>query len=107
MLVGGKKGKHPQLFFFASRRSELLFTAEATDPAIANSPPGYVSSALSQTQADLCDEVLGLDECFGALNGMARSKLPGSDGLPMDFYIKYWPVSGASLVSVLNPCYLS
>lgn len=86
---------------------ESLFTAEATDPAIANSLLSNVSSTLPSTQADLCDGPLSFDECFAALNGMARGKSPGSDGLPMEFYVKFWPILGTDLVNVLNSCYLS
>ena len=86
---------------------ESLFTAEATDPAIANSLLSNVSSTLPSTQADLCDGPLSFDECFAALNGMARGKSPGSDGLPMEFYVKFWPILGTDLVNVLNLCYLS
>ena len=83
---------------------ESLFTAEATDPAIANSLLSNVSSTLPSTQADLCDGPLSSDDCFEALNGMARGKSPG---LPMGFYVKFWPILGTDLVNVLNSCYLS
>ena len=86
---------------------ETLFTAEATDPVIANSLLSNVSSTLPSTQADLCDGPLSSDECFLALNGMARGKSPGSDGLPMEFYVKFWPMLRTDLVNVLNSCYLS
>ena len=68
---------------------ESLFTDEATDTAIANSLLSNVSSTLPSTQTDLCDGPLSSDECFVALNGMARGKSPRSDGLPMEFYIKF------------------
>ena len=83
-----------------------MFTAEATYPAIANSLLANISSTLSPTQADLCAGPLDPDGCFAALNGMARGKSPGSDGLPMEFYVKFWPLLGADLVNVLNSCYL-
>ena len=86
---------------------ESLFTAEATAPAIANSLLSNVSSTLPSTQADLCNGPLSFDECFAALNGMARGKSPGSDGLAMEFYVKFWPILGTDLVNVLNSCYLS
>ena len=35
---------------------------------------------------------------------MARRKAPGLDGLPIDFYLKFWDVIGSDLVSVLNSC---
>ena len=37
--------------------------------------------------------------------GMARNKAPGSDGLPMEFYVKFWDVIGSDLVTVLNSCF--
>ena len=37
----------------------------------------------------------------------SRGKSPGSDGLPMEFYVKFWPILGTDLVNVLNSCYLS
>ena len=88
--------------FYAS-----LFTAEATDPIIPNSLSANVSSTLPSSQADLCDRTLTYDECFVALNGMVRSKSPGSDGLPMEFCVTFWPLLGTDLVNVLNSCYLS
>ena len=36
---------------------------------------------------------------------MARNKGPGSDGLPMEFYVKFWDVLGSDLVTVLNSCF--
>ena len=38
---------------------------------------------------------------------MARSKAPGFDGLPMEFYLNFWNVLGADLVAVLNSCFNS
>ena len=36
---------------------------------------------------------------------MARGKAPGCDGLPMEFYLKFWDVLGNDLVLVLNSAY--
>ena len=41
---------------------------------------------------------MSVEECFVALKGMARGKTPGVDGLPMEFYLKFWDVLGADLV---------
>ena len=40
-----------------------------------------------------------------ALQGMARGKSPGSDGLPVEFFVKFWDVLGADLVDVFNSSY--
>ena len=43
-----------------------------------------------------------MEKCFAALQGMARCKAPGSDGLPMEFYLRFWGVLGSDLVESLN-----
>ena len=64
-------------------------------------------SSLPADQSDSCEGLLTVDECFAALVGMARRKAPGSDGLPAEFYLKFWAVLGQDLVQVLNSCYRS
>ena len=64
-----------------------LFSTETTDSAVRSSLHPQV------------------EECHTALQGMATSKAPGSDGLPMEFYLKFWNVLGADLVAVLNSCF--
>lgn len=88
---------------FASFYSSL-FTAEATDPSVQASLLANLPSALSFEQASQCEGHLTPDECLVALQGMARRKAPGLDGLPMEFYLKFWNVLGSDLVSVLNSC---
>ena len=88
---------------FASFYSSL-FTAEVTDPSVQASLLANLSSALSSEQASQCEGHLTADECLSALQGMARRKAPGFDGLPMEFYLKFWNVLGGDLVSVLNSC---
>lgn len=38
---------------------------------------------------------------------MKRNKAPGLDGLPAEFYLRFWDVVGADLVAVLNDCFSS
>ena len=66
-----------------------------------------VLSSLSSVQAAVSEGLLSLDECFTALSGMAKRKAPGLDGLPAEFYVKFWSVLGIDLVDVLNSCYRS
>ena len=77
-----------------------LFSAVPTDLSVR-------LASLDGDQAALCEGLLAVEECFAALKGMARSKAPGSDGLPMEFYLKFWHVLCADLVAVLNSCFVS
>ena len=84
-----------------------LFTAAPTDSAVRGSLLSNVSSSLSPGEAASCEGPLTPAECLAALQGMARRKAPGLDGLPMEFYLRFWPVLGSDLVDVLNSCFNS
>ena len=82
-----------------------LFSASSVDSHVQADLLENLSSSLSGGQSSLCEGHLTVDEVLSALRGMARRKAPGLDGLPMEFYLKFWPVMGADLVSVLNSCF--
>ena len=82
-----------------------FFSATPTDSGIRDSLLGNISSSLSPDEAATCEGHLSPAECLAALQGMARRKAPGLDGLPMEFYLRFWPVLGSDLVNVLNSCF--
>ena len=78
-----------------------LFSKEETDLTVE-------ASLLSRVPADRVGDWEGplpVAECFAAFSGMARGKDPGIDGLPMEFYLKFWGVLGMDLVEVFNSCH--
>ena len=77
-----------------------MFSSCPTDPVARDLLLDNLSSALP-----VCEGPLSLNECYTALCGMAKNKTPGLDGLPMEFYVKFWSVLRSDLVSVLNSCY--
>ena len=82
-----------------------LFSATSTNPVIRASLLENVSSFLSPNMAALCEGHLTVAESLTARQGMARRKAPGLDGLPIEFYLKFWPVLLPDLVNVLNSCF--
>ena len=82
-----------------------LFSSEDTIPLA--QAKNNLETSLSPEQSGLYDGPLSLSECHFSLLGMALRKAPGCDGLPAEFYLKFWDVLGADLVEVLNFCYLS
>ena len=78
-----------------------LFSAAPCDALSRSELLSHVSSVLPPDQCDLCEGLLSQEECCLALWGMASDKAPGRDGLPMEFYLKFWPVD------VLNSAYVS
>ena len=79
-----------------------LFSACDTEPDTREELLQNLSSFLSPDQSQLCDGYLTADEVLEALTGMARGKSPGSDGLPVEFYLTFWDLLGDDLVEVLN-----
>ena len=84
-----------------------LFSSEDTIPSAQAVLLNNLETSLPPEQSGLCDGPLSLSECHSCLLGMALRKAPGCDGLPVEFYLKFWDVLGADLVEVLNFCYLS
>ena len=81
-----------------------LFRSQSTDDHCCSALLSNVSSTLSSVDAEDCEGLLSVAEYHAALVGMALRKAPGSDGLPMVFYVKFWDLLGEDLVCVLNSC---
>ena len=52
-----------------------------------------------------CEGYLTEQECLKALRSMDRDKIPGTDGLPAEFYQIFWKDSSPLLISALNYSY--
>ena len=84
-----------------------LFSSVPTDSVVQSSLLSNFPCPLPCDQARLCEGPLTPHECLCALKGMAKNKAPGLDGLPVEFYLRFWHVLGGDLVAVLNSCSLS
>ena len=82
-----------------------LFTAQSLDSGQQDFFLNQLTQLLTPAERRLCEGELTLTECKAAVNGMAKGKTPGLDGLPAEFYQRFWPVLGEDLVDVLNYCY--
>ena len=82
-----------------------LFTAVLCDSSARAELRLHISSVLPFDDSETCEGLLSQGECFAALQGMARGKAPDCDGLPMEFYLKFWDLLGNDLVLVLNSAF--
>ena len=57
---------------------------------------------LTKEEASLCEGDITLAECTAALKSFKRNKSPGLDGLPYEFYTKFWDLFGPDLVATFN-----
>lgn len=52
-----------------------------------------------------CEGILTLEECEEAVKLFEPNQAPGNDGIPADFYRKFWPLFGKIMVEALNCSY--
>jgi exonuclease III len=84
------------LDFYAS-----LFTSEGIDHAMADTFTRSLPT-LSDSDAELCEGLITIDELREALVSMKNDKSPGPDGISKEFYLTFFPLVGDVLCSVLN-----
>ena len=82
-----------------------LFSAAPCESGAGAELLSSISSVLPFPSSEVCEGLLSREECFAALQGMARGKAPGCDGLPMKFYLNFWHVLAFDLVCVLNSAF--
>ena len=47
---------------------------------------------LSKEQKNSCEGLISSEECSKLLDSFQSNKSPGSDGIPAEFYRKFWPL---------------
>lgn len=84
-----------------------LLTAVPCDSSAGAELLSHISPVLPFHDSEACEGLLSQRECFAALQRMALGRAPGCDGLPKEFYFKFWHVLGNDLVLVLNKAFRS
>ena len=97
--------------FVSADAAEGLVRPGATDAAAQQQLLGSIDCVLSAEQRAHCDGAhadgtITAAELATALQACARSKRPGSDGLPYEFYATFWDDLGEELAAVVNEVYL-
>jgi len=79
---------------------------DSEPPCSSNENPIFLTGMRQVSNTDnelLCKEIT-LGECEEALKGMPDGKSPGSDGLPAEFYKKFWPLLKDYLLALYKDC---
>ena len=61
---------------------------------------------LSNESRQLGKGIISLEECTKVLNSFPLNKVPGNDGLPVEFYKTFWNLVGNILVDFLNESFV-
>ena len=84
-----------------------LFSAISLDAGHQDFFLSFIRQRLSPAERDLSEGALTLAECKAALDSMPHGKTPGLDGLPAEFYQRFWPLMGQDYVDTMTYCYTS
>lgn len=82
-----------------------LFSKDSLDMQIQTELIDDLEFSLNDLECEQCEGLFTKEELFLALQGLQTGKLPGSDGLPMEFYLAFWDSLCDSLVSVLTSAF--
>ena len=61
---------------------------------------------LSNESRRLGEDIISLEECTKVLNSFPLNKVPGNDGLPVEFYKTFWNLVGNILMDSLNESFV-
>ena len=105
--TGIAKAKQVITDYYSGDSPSGLFRAYPTDPAAQQRLLDSVDRVLTQEQADACegpsgDGTLTAEEMQAALGGTPNNKHPGADGLPYEFYKRFWDKVCPSLLAVCD-----
>ena len=62
--------------------------------------------ALSNDSSYLGKGLISIEECKKVLNSFPLNKVPGNDGLPVEFYKTFWDLAGDPLVKSFNESFV-
>ena len=82
-----------------------LFSKDSLDMQIQTEIIDDLDLCLDDNERQECEGLFTKDELLLALNGLQTGKSPGSDGLPVEFYLSFWDELSDSLLWVLNECF--
>lgn len=81
---------------------ESLFSKDNIDLQIQTELIDDLELSLTDAEREQCEGLFTKEELLIGLQGLQTGKLPGSDGLPTEFYLYFWDSLGDSLVLLFN-----
>lgn len=81
--------------YFSKLYSQPCIITSAQDTLLS-----FVKPCLNPVDIANCDKDITLPEIKKALDGMAKNKSPGSDGLTVEFYLAFWDIIGPELLNL-------
>ena len=62
----------------------------------------FVCKTLTNNEQDILKSRITMKEIFKAINNMNTNKAPGTDGIPIEFYLKYWSIIKNEIFEIIS-----
>lgn len=85
---------------------QSLYDTKNIDTDFLNDTLKDITMVLNQEDAESLNEILTEDELLKTIQSFQKSKVPGLDGLPIEFYLQFWDFLKNDLLNVLSKCFL-
>ena len=86
-----------------------LYKSKNNRPDIENEIDSFLNNLnipkLSEEQKISCEGKITSEECFCLLDTFQTNKSPGNDGIPIEFYKKFWPFINDCFIRCANECF--
>ena len=82
-----------------------LYSRDQVDLAIQRDFLAKIDVSLNNNDSTFCTNILSVDEISHAVRGLSQGKTPGSDGLPLEFYVKFWDQLSPISLQLYNYCF--
>ena len=79
-----------------------LFTSDGCDRDSAEYLTSNLETKVNETDKEMCDKEVSIDEIFNAAKLQKPDKSPGDDGISSEFYQLFWYLIGDDFVSVVK-----
>ena len=60
---------------------------------------------LSETDKNSCEGKISAGECYKLLDKFQNNKTPGNDGIPIEFYKKFWSLISDPFINSISECF--
>ena len=84
---------------------ELYMSRNKNNEAIESFLKDLLIPKLSEEQKMSCEGKITSEECALLLECFQNNKTPGSDGIPIEFYKKFWPLISEPFIQCTNECF--
>ena len=84
---------------------ELYTSRNKDNEAIESFLKDLLIPKLSEDQKMSCEGKITSEECALLLECFQNNKTPGNDGIPIEFYKKFWPLISEPFIQCINECF--